>query len=365
MPSTQSSASPNRCRYALLFILILPAVLLSGCGKPSIGTETPSGTLDAAVVATVNNVPISRDDMYTEMEQYVPSQLQDFPRNPFLGVTAGRFALQHLITDELAIQLAKSQQVPATPQQIDDRYNDIKMVQNVHQTRDFDEVLTDQGLTVQQYKTESVEPDVAQFNVLVKGVSATDQELLASYQSNLPDYTEQSRIHIERIVLDDEASADQAYQTASKTNSLDDVLSLNRATPLSGGADDADIAQWIPLEHSDPVLAPIISAASTAQAGTVLKPIKLAGKWWLVKLVDRKAKDVIPFQEVRHIVMWNVLMNKARAAGNIEKVQSAMKDLTEQAVINVRAPQYASLVKQLKDPASDAMAQASATSASN
>jgi hypothetical protein len=42
-----------------------------------------------------------------------------------------------------------------------------------------------------------------------------------------------------------------------------------------------------------------------------------------------------------------------------------MKDLTEQAVINVRAPQYASLVKQLKDPASDAMAQASATSASN
>jgi parvulin-like peptidyl-prolyl isomerase len=351
-------------RYALLTLAALPIAIFAGCGKPTSSPQPPQGAMDESVVATVNDVPIGRDQMYTEMEQFVPAQLEDFPRNPYLAVPAGRFALQHLITNELAVQLAQSQQVTVTDQQVTDRYNDVKMVQNALKTKDFDDVLTDQGMTVQQYKDISVKPDVAQFNVLTKGMKPNNQELLDSYNAHIADYTEPARVHLERIVLDDEATAQQAYQTASKTNSLDDVLSLNRSQPLSGGADDADIAQWIPV-NSDPALAPVMSMAETAQPGTVLKPVQVAGRWWLVKLVDRKDKEVLSYTEVKHIVFWNLMMNKANAAGNVQKVQSLMQELTQSAVINVRAPQYASLVKQLKSPSYSSTARITSSQPSN
>ena len=67
-------------------------------------------------------------------------------------------------------------------------------------------------------------------------------------------------------------------------------------------------------------------------------------------VVDRKSKDVMPFDKVKHIVQWNVVTAKASAAGNFQKMESQMQDITQQAVINVIPPQYISLVRQLKNP---------------
>ncbi len=323
---------------------------MNGCSKPSSETDDSANTPDSNVVATVNGVIIDRDEMYQEMEQYVPAQLQGFPQNPLLGVSAGRVALQHLITDELAQQLAKDSGVPVTDDEVQSRYDDVKMVKESESTKGFEDLLNGQGMSVEQFKEESIKPDVAQYNIVGKGIAVPDQNLLQYYSAHLNEYTEPARIHIERIVLPDEASAQQAYQIASKSSSLDSVISENVAPPLTGGDNAADIAQWLDLDQTSTPLKAVLKAAENAPAGSVLPPINVQNQWWLVMVVDRKSKDVMPFDKVKHIVQWNVVTAKASAAGNFQKMESQMQDITQQAVINVIPPQYISLVRQLKNP---------------
>jgi parvulin-like peptidyl-prolyl isomerase len=351
MQSNREASWMTRYVKALYFaIAILPIALFSGCSTPS--ADNSSSTVDQGTdaVATVNGEPIDRDQMYAGMEQYVPAQLQNFPRNPLLGVTAGRVVLQRLITNELTIQLAKQSQVPVTDGEIQSRYNDVKMVKDTQSTKDFEDLLNDQGLTVAQFEDQNIKPDVAQFNLITKGIVVSDAEVQATYRAHISDYTEPDRVHIERIVLPDKASADQAYAVASKTNSLDDVLSQNIAQPVLGGENNADFAQWIQVDQPASALTPVLVACAAGQPGTILKPILVQNQWWLIKLVDRRPAQILPFDQVKHIVTWNLESTKAAASGNILKLQSEMQDLTGQSVITVKSPQYISLVKQLQSP---------------
>jgi len=334
----------------ILVVGIISTVMLQGCGSKSSDGEGAAPDVQDNVVATVNGTPIDRDQMYSAMEQYIPAQLPDFPHNQLLAATAGRVALRRLIEDDLTIQLAKINQVPVTDAEVQSRYNDLKMVKEAQSTRSFEDLLADEGMTEDEFKEQDIKPQVAEFNLFSDGLMASNAELLANYNQHVGDYTEPDRVHIERIVLPNEASAQQAYETASKTNSLDDVLEDNIAQPLSGGENTADIAQWLPTGQGAAGYAAVTLAAANAQVGTVIKPVLVEGQWWLVKVDDHRPKEVIPFDQVKNIVDWNVLTAKASAAGSLQKFQNAMEDMTQQAVITVKAPQYISLVKQLKSP---------------
>jgi foldase protein PrsA len=352
-------------RFSCIALLVSMSVIgLTGCEKEAAGPVSSPIDSDTAVVATVNGVNIGQNEMYSEMEQYVPAQLQNFPTNAMLEWPAGRVALQHLITNELTIQLAKEQQVPVTDDEVAARYADIKMVKEAESVSSFEDLLKNQGLTVQEFEDENIKPEVAQFNVLSKGISVTDQEIRANYNLHVSDYTEPARVHIERIVLPDEAAAEKAYETASKNNSLDDVLSENIAQPIVGGENAADIPQWISIDQPGAGLRDVLQTAQGAQPGTILKPILVKNQWWLVKLVDHKNKTVMPFDKVKHIVQWNVTDSKASLAGNFQKVQAAMLDITQRAVIHV-PPQYSSMVVQLKTPPTVPSASMPPTSPSN
>jgi parvulin-like peptidyl-prolyl isomerase len=338
-------------------LLLIPAIttgllssfLISGCSKPAAAPTGPSFS-DDDIIATVNGVAITKDQMYGEMEQYVPAQIQGFPQNPILGYPAGRVALQKLIEDQLEVQLATVNGVPVTTDEVTARYNDVKMVKESQITRSFEDILADQGLTPQEFDDGTITPNVAQYNLVSKGVTVSSQEIMAYYNTHLSAYTEPDRVHIERIILPDEATAEKAYQDASKTNTLDDVMGQNIAPPLSGGDDAADIAQWFDIDSPPTALKAALAPCATAQPETVLPPVAVQKQWWLVKLVDRQPKQVLPFSEVQHIVQWNLTMMKAGAAGGAQRFQGQMQDMTQQAVINVKPQQYDSLVKELKNP---------------
>jgi parvulin-like peptidyl-prolyl isomerase len=325
---------------------------MSGCSKSSTDatSPTPNGTADSDVVATVNGTVISKGDMYTEMEQYVPAELQGFPQNPMLNMSAGRVQLQHLITNDLAIQLALSKGVPVTDDEVASRFDDVKMVNEAQSTKDFEDLLSDKGLTTGQYEEFNIKPDVAQFNIITKGLTASDQELQDYYNSHTVDFTEPNRVHIERIVLPDEAAAEQAYQTASKAGTLDPVIGQNIAPPMTTGDDAADIPQWIVLDGAPAGIKPLASALATATPGQILKPVSFQGHWWLIKIIQRRSKEIIPFDKVKHIVTWNVLSSKATQVGAVQQLQKDMQGVTQSATITVKPQQYLSLVKVLQTP---------------
>jgi hypothetical protein len=357
----ESPPMPSRCclrinyRFALLptFALIttIPLMVMSGCGMSQENAPPQPAATDNDVVATVNGVTITRGAMYSEMEQYVPAQVQDFPRNQTLTYPTGRVALQHLITNELMVQLARLNQVPVTQQDITDRYNDVKMVREAQSTNTFEDTLADEGLTPQQFDYGTISPDVAQYNLLSKGVSVTESELQSYYNSHINEYTIPTRVHIERIVLSTQAAAEQAYQLAVSAHSLDPVMQQNIAVPLAGGADNADIAQWINIDTPPPLLSPLASLAANAEPGAILKPFRVQNQWWVARVVDLKTRSALPYFLVSHIVKWNVETTKAEELGNVQRVQQEMQEMTQQAIITVKQVQYLSLVKQLKNPA--------------
>jgi hypothetical protein len=172
--------------------LIAMALLVPGCGQTT-GTASGGGAASSGsgddVIAVVNKDPITKSDVYDQLQRYIPARLQGYPNNPALNEPAGRYVLQALITNKLILQTASDQKVPVTPEEIDARYNDQKMVREAQGTQSFEQFLADQGYTADAYKQSVVVPEIAQYNLLTHGVTSTPQELQAYYNSHLTQFS--------------------------------------------------------------------------------------------------------------------------------------------------------------------------------
>ena len=348
----------RRLGAALLSFSLIGATLCAfGCASsPGTGTgvggvPTASGGSGDAVIATVNQDPILESEVYDQLQRFIPSRLQGYPNNPALNEPAGRYVLQSLITNKIIVQAAKAQNAPVTADEVDARYNDLKMVRESQSTQTFEQALTAEGFTVDSFKQSTIVPEIAQYNLLTHGVTGTAQEFQAYYNSHQADYTEPPRAHLERVEFPSQAAAAQAYVTASKAKSLAGIIPANLPTP-PGADSPADIPQWIGLDAAPAPLKPVVAQVAKSAPGTILAPTQVQGQWWVTRVVDVKPKTVLKYDQLKHIIEWTVLSRKAQTAGGMTATQAIVQKAQQNAQIQINPPQYQSLVPQIKAEAS-------------
>lgn len=346
---------------AVLSSLAATSVALSGCNHAgttdSSGNTASSDPASSGPVATLttpkkNTLTLSQAEFYDQLQGFVPNASpQQFAP---VGQPAGRLVMQQLLQNLLFEGLAQDQGVAPTDAQVNQRYDSIKAFQDARSTKPFDQALTDAGLTSDVFKDLQVKPQLAQLNLLTKGATVSDADILAFYNSNKDKaFTEPARVHIKRIVAGSLAAAQEISKaiTGGQTFESQVAQSLDKSTP------DGDVPQWVPLDPPPAGLGALIKPIKAAAVGSVTPPITVPGPggqntYWVVKVVARvDTKTVQPLDQVKDLIRIQLLQQKAQAdSAAQEGFQTELRDFQNGVKITA-PPQYASVVQALTHPA--------------
>ena len=346
-------------RLTFLTVLSSLAVVplaLSGCdnhASTSSGDSFTASGSDAGPAATVttpkgNVLNLSQTEFYDQLQGFVPNgSPQSFA---LVGQPAGRLVIQQLLQNLMVEGLAEDQGIAPTDAEINQQYDNIKLIQEARSTKPFDQTLADAGLTPDVFKDLQVKPQLAQLKLLTKGATVSDADITAFYNANKDKaFTEPPRVHIKHIAVGSLAQAQQIAKNIAGGQTFESqvVQSQDKSSP------DGDIAQWIPLDPAPPSLGALIGPIKAAKIGAVTAPIAVGpSSYWLVKVVDRiDQKQVLPLDKVKELIRAQLLQQKAGAdPAAQQQFQQQLRDFAGTVKITA-PPQYASVVQALTHPA--------------
>jgi len=130
--------------------------------------------------------------------------------------------------------------------------------------------------------------------------------------------------------------------------SWDDVYASSSSDKtLPGG----DFPQWIDTSLDNPQVKPLIDAIKATEVGKTSKPFKFTTGYWVIQVVAKRPKSVLPLDAVKSVIRDQLLQQKVQSApSKIGDFQLKMRDAAAAATIVVSDPQYKSLVDQIKNP---------------
>lgn len=331
------------------------ALLVGGCHSQSgvtgsIGTPSSSDS----VIAKVNGDSVTMGEFYEFMQRLpltaAAQAMQTLPQ----GWNVGELSLFELIQQDLIIQYAKDQGVPVTDEEVNNSYQDAVLTNQIQTTWPYEQILALQGYTPDTYKRDVIRFQVAQFNLLTKNDTVTQQEIQAAYNADKGTrYSMPAAVHIERVVVPTKDQASDIYKKASSGTPLSSFQSESQA-PATPGTDPVDVPQWLDLDTSptnqnDLMIAMITSHLKSAKAGQVVQPFQVGTGWWVVKVLTVRPKTVMSFDQVQNAVRTNVLSQKITPQDRQGVVES-LKTFEQSAVLNVPSVDQ-DVVTQIKTPA--------------
>jgi hypothetical protein len=165
-------------------------------------------------LASVNGEAITMQDLFNHMETKPTVRVIANGQSVELAVadTLGFQAFQDLVTQRLILQIAKDEGVAPTAKDIED---EIKFQTELRPA--YIKELQLKGLTMDQIRR-SVEVDLAQYNILTKGIKITDAQIDRAIKENPANFTDPATIQVVQIVA----------RNAERRKQVDDALRAGR-----------------------------------------------------------------------------------------------------------------------------------------
>ena len=127
---------------------------------------------------------------------------------------------------------------------------------------------------------------------LAKTIEISDDELIDEYQKRLADFEQPDRRHVEQILVQDQAAADQV-ETALKGGQAFATVAKDVAKMASGPIDLGLVSKE---ELDEPKLA---DAAFALAKGAVSDPVKTSFGWHILRVTDIQAAKTQSFEEAK------------------------------------------------------------------
>ncbi len=329
------------------------ALTLTGChpsgDTTSSSSAVPSVTSDAAATITTpkgNTVSVTPQEFYAELQSFTP--------NPRVSGPAGIQVMQQILPNLMYLGLAEDEGLTPTDAEVETQYKNVGMVQDARNIKPFEQALTDAGLTPQIVKDLQIKPQVAQLKLLTKGATISDADIQTFYNANKDKvFTKPARAHIKRLTFADPAAAQAAAKAIAGGAAFESQVtqSLDKSTP------DGDVLQWIPLDPAPPGSGGLVNPIKAAQPGQTTPLIKVNNSngppiYWLVKVVEKKDKETVPLDQVKDLIRFQLLQQKAQGDKAAQQaLQTSMRDFQTKVKVSIPGQQYASLVQLVTHPA--------------
>ena len=352
----------------LTSLAVFSSFALAGCnhsqttGDSSVTSPTGgSGPVATITTPKGSNLSISQPEFYAQLQSFVPNSQPSAasPQGSYAspGQPAGRLVLARMIQSLMVEGMAQDQGLAPTDAEIGAQYDAFKAIQQGQLVKPFDQALTDAGLNEDLFKTLQLRPQITQLKLATKGMTVSDADIQTFYNANKnkPPYTNAARVHINRLVFASLADA-QAASTAIKGGKTFESQVSNSVDKVPA---DLEVTNWVPLDPIPPALAGVIKPIADTKPGQVTPPLTVPGSapgsrpaFWLVKVVEKKDKEILPLDKVKEIIRTQMLQQKVQADPTIQTtLQQSLRDFQTHVKIVIPETQYAALVQQLTQPA--------------
>jgi parvulin-like peptidyl-prolyl isomerase len=304
-------------------------------------TAAPQKKVVEKVVAVVNNEII----LESELEQFAVPLLRqgvdlDTPAGQKAFDEAKHKALDAMIDDRLVMQQGTDLKLSVSAEEVERAIEEVKR-QNKLDDATFVEALRQQGFTMEAYR-KNLRRQILNLKVVNTAVrsriSVGDDEVRTYYQQNARQLGGEKQAHLRQILIAVPADAnpdevERKKRVATKVVELArggtkfEELAKKYSDDDSTKGEGGDLG-WI---GKGVLVDALEEALSGMDAGDVRGPIRVGPGWMVLQVVERKAGDLRPFDEVKD------QLRKTLYDQQVEKAtQSWLRELRKRAHVDTR-----------------------------
>jgi peptidyl-prolyl cis-trans isomerase SurA len=250
-------------------------------------------------------------------------------------------ALDNLIGEKLMEEQIKELGLAVTDAEVDAAVADVKKQNNVTDDAQFDRLLSGEGFTVASYKDflrkQMSRMKLVQLKVSPK-VKVSEEDLKAAYTQYTKMESGDAEVHARHILVQVDPKATPEQVEAARKKAL--ALAAEARKP---GVDFAELAKKKSEGPSASdggdlgffrrgVMVPAFEkVAFTLKEGEVSEPVRTQFGWHVLKVEEKRAVDVAPFEQVK-----GELENRLKMQKTEKFVEQYVQELRQKASVEVK-----------------------------
>ncbi|HYO58283.1 peptidylprolyl isomerase [Archangium sp.] len=250
-------------------------------------------------------------------------------------------ALDTLIGEKLMEEQIRELGLAATDAELDTAVSDVKRQNNITDDAQFERLLSGEGFTVKSYKeflrNQMSRMKLVQIKVSPK-VKVSEEDLKAAYTQYTKMESEDAEVHARHILVqvDPKATPQQVEAAHKKALGLAEearkpgVDFAGLAKAKSEGPSAADGGDLGFFRRG--VMVPAFEKVAFAlKEGEVSEPVRTQFGWHVLKVEERRAVDVAPFEQVKNELETRLKMQKTE-----KFVEQYVQELRQKASVEVK-----------------------------
>lgn len=250
-------------------------------------------------------------------------------------------ALDALIGEKLMEEQIRELGLAVTDSEVDAAVADVKRQNNVADDAQFEQLLSGEGFTIATYKqflrNQMSRMKLVQLKVTPK-VKVSEEDLKAAYTQYTKMESGDAEVHARHILVQVDAKATPEQVEAARKKAL--ALAEEARKP---GVDFAELAKKKSEGPSAAdggdlgffrrgVMVPAFEkVAFTLKEGEVSEPVRTQFGWHVLKVEERRAVDVAPFEQVKNDLESRLKMQKTE-----KYVEQYVQELRQKASVDVK-----------------------------
>ena len=275
----------------------LASVFFVGAMGASVAVQ---GDVIERVIARVNGQIVTLSDFEArQMAAVQASRVPEEEIEAFLRQNNAKL-LEEAMEELLLVDRAAALGLKLRPEYLDQVIDDIKKEQNIASEEDFLAQLKREGLTKDVLRR-NIERSVIVRQVRSRDVDpkaqVTEADVRTEYERRkAADFTRKATVHLMEIVLKGEGAATAAGTVAARLKAGEDFEAIAREVSVSASKTvGGDLGRVEPAD-----LNPALSAAiADLRPGEITAPVAVEGGYWILKVRERMADEVTPFDQVK------------------------------------------------------------------
>jgi len=287
-------------------------------------------------IAKVNDTPLPREDYYRRLE-LVPTPIQIGP-NQATTAPAGYTTLVQMIREHVLLQMAREKGVMPTDKQVDERVE--REMKNNPQIK---QAITElKVMTLDDYR-QQMRVALAQFNLITRGVTVTEQEVKQFYEQNKSRFYRPATVHVRFVLVQDPTIRQQIDDDLKRGFSFQSIVQKYSQNPAAGiRAGETDFAIEGPINaRTQQELAQaqqLRKVLQNAKVGQVTNWMQFGNDAVRVEVVTRTPGRQQTFEEVKDTIREGLMLQKGSEKNKDINAEIARAMLN--AKVEILSPQW-------------------------
>jgi hypothetical protein len=259
-------------------------------------------------IAKVNETSLTREEYYRRLET-VPTPVL-IGQGQATTAPAGYTTLVQMVREQVLLQMAKEKGVLPTDKQVDERVE-----REMKNNPDIKRAITElKVMTLDDFRHQ-VKIRLAEFNLLTRGVTVTEQETKQFYEQNKKAFYRPTTARVRFVLVQDPRIRQQIDDDLKRGFSFQSIVQKYSQNPAAGiQANEGDVPLEGAINARNQEEAALIQRVRTvlqnAKVGQVTNWVPYGNAQVRMEIITRTSGRQLPFEEVKDNIREGLMLQK-------------------------------------------------------